>query len=42
MNEEIRAYASTYISPVKTFHLTLTDALKEWGEDFNKEDFTYE
>lgn len=31
MNETIRDYARTYTSPVKQYHLTLWDALEQWG-----------
>ncbi|UAV84676.1 hypothetical protein PHB09_181 [Pseudomonas phage PHB09] len=31
MNEEIRAYARAYITPVKTFSLTLWDELESWN-----------
>ena len=38
LNPELRAYVDAYISPVKGFHLTLSDALDAWGEDFTEED----
>jgi hypothetical protein len=31
MNETIRAYARSYITPVKTFNLTLWAELEDWG-----------
>lgn len=31
MNEEIRAYARAYISPVKTYNTSLWAELSEWG-----------
>lgn len=38
MNETLKEYVDTYISPVKIFHLTLEDALDAWGQDFKPED----
>lgn len=32
MNEELRQYARSYITPVKQYHLTLWDACAQWGE----------
>lgn len=40
MNETLKEYVDTYISPVKMYHLTLEDALDAWGQDFNAEEFT--
>lgn len=31
MNETIRAYARSYISPVKTFNTSLWAELEDWG-----------
>lgn len=38
MNETLRAYCSTYISPVKMFHPTLEAAMDVWGQKINPED----
>ncbi|QYW06701.1 hypothetical protein uav_170 [Pseudomonas phage UAVern] len=39
MNETIREYARTYISPPKEYFPSLDAALTHWGQDFNKEDY---
>ncbi|MNC03755.1 hypothetical protein D3C81_1070700 [compost metagenome] len=39
MNESIREYVSTYISPPAMYYASLADALAVWGQDFNPEDF---
>ena len=39
MNEELREYVSTYISPPVEYFYTLDQALEHIGEDFNKEDY---
>jgi hypothetical protein len=39
MNETIRAYARSYISPVKEQFPSMEAALAHWGNDFNKEDY---
>ena len=39
MNEEIRAYARSYISPPKEYSPSLRAALAYWGNDFNPEDY---
>lgn len=38
MNEEIRPYASTYISPVKEYFFTLDEATAIWGTTIQPED----
>lgn len=38
MNETLKEYCSTYISPVKMFHLTLDDAMDVWGQKIRPED----
>ena len=38
MNEELREYASTYISPVKQYYLSLDDAMAIWGTTIQPED----
>lgn len=39
MNEEIRAYARAYVLPPVEYFFTLGDALDNWGQNFNKEDY---
>ena len=39
MNEEIRAYARAYVLPPVEYFFTLSDALDNWGQNFNKEDY---
>lgn len=39
MNETLRAYARSYISPVKEWWPSMEAALAHWGNDFNKEDY---
>jgi hypothetical protein len=39
INEAIREYARTYISPPAQYNFTLERELQHWGEDFNKEDY---
>lgn len=38
MNEEIRKDL-TYNKQANVYHFTLEQALDEWGENFNKEDY---
>lgn len=39
MNEAIREYTQTYISPPVVYYFTMEDALAVWGQDFNAEDY---
>ena len=39
MNETLREYARTYISPPIEYYVTLDEALAAIGEDFNLEDY---
>ncbi|ATW58281.1 hypothetical protein CNR37_00074 [Pseudomonas phage ventosus] len=39
MNEELREYARSYISPPKLYYPSMRAALDVWGQDFNKEDY---
>lgn len=39
MNEELREYARSYISPPVVYFHTLDEALEHIGENFNKEDY---
>lgn len=39
MNETIREYVRTYISPPAMYYATMEDALAVWGQDFNPEDY---
>lgn len=39
MNEEIREYARKYILRPVVYYFTLSDALDEWGENFDKRDY---
>lgn len=38
MNSTLKEYVSSYVSPVKTYHLTLEDALAAWGQTIYPED----
>lgn len=38
MNPELYAYVRAYISPVKQYLLTLTDAMASWGTVITEED----
>jgi hypothetical protein len=39
MNETIREYVRTYISPPAMYYATMEDALAVWDQDFNPEDY---
>jgi hypothetical protein len=42
MNESVREYVRTYISPPVVYYATLKEALDVWGQDFNPEDVLIE
>lgn len=39
MNETLREFVRTYISPPCMYYHTLDAALEAWGENFNTEDY---
>lgn len=38
MNEALREYVDTYISPVKMYYLSMDDAMDVWGQKIKPED----